>query len=105
MCEFVSFAVTEGPEPRFVCGTRLNSHEGISAENHGLRRYREAEWTKDDSGASLVVRVEAGEDPHEWANKVLSAFADRLSLILYLVNQIGKRKTADLSGCTGLKRR
>ena len=98
MCQFVSFAVTEGPEPKFICGTRLDSHAGMSERNRGRTRYREAEWTKDDTGFSLIVRVEPGEDAHEWANKVLSAFPDRESLILHLLGKIGRRRTADLSG-------
>jgi hypothetical protein len=82
MCEFVSFIVTT--DGRILAGS-LSSHEGIAA-GYGIAPgdYREAEWTRDDDGASLVIRLEPVEDREaeiEWREKVFRRFTTRKALL------------------------
>lgn len=81
MCEFVSFIVCA--DGRLLTGNRM-LHEGI-ARAYGLKpgTYREAEWTRDDDGASLVVccGIGATEDQCiEWRQKVLRVYPTRKAL-------------------------
>jgi hypothetical protein len=81
MCEFVSFIVCA--DGRLLTGNRM-LHEGI-ARAYGLApgTYREAEWTRDDDGASLVVCLGATEDQcieREWRQKVLRVYPTRKAL-------------------------
>ena len=90
MCEFVSFVVTK--DGRLLAG-HLTSHAGIEA-GWGLKpgEYREAEWTHDDDGDSLTVRVEDGEDPNWYKAIVLAQCPTRRDLLARLT--VGKTDEA-----------
>lgn len=82
MCQFASFIVTV--DGRVLAGD-LMSHEGI-AVGYGIAPgdYREAEWTRDDDGASLVIRLEPGEgrdEEIEWRERVFRRYPTRKALL------------------------
>ena len=92
MCEFVSFVLTEDEK---VFAGSLTSHEGIEV-GWELKpgKYRECEWTEDDKGESLVVRVAHNDEFNETWYKVvvLDKFPTRKKLLEYLT--IGKSNGA-----------
>ena len=79
---------------------QLNSHSGIEV-GHSLKpdSYREFEWTEDDDGDSLVVRV-SDMDKHdsEWyKEKILSKYPTRSDLLKYISTIVCK--TDKLNEC------
>ena len=86
MCHYVSFCVPRIKEDelyylRIFVGS-LDSHAGIE-EGWNLKagEYREAEWTENDSGESLVVRVEDDEEESIYRAAILAEFPTRVALI------------------------
>ena len=82
----LSGAIDKATGKKFYFG-RLNSHSGIEA-GHSLKpdSYREFEWTKDDTGDSLVVRV-SDMDKHDenwYKEKILSKYPTRSDLLKYI---------------------
>ena len=92
MCHFLSFVVRESDGNLFF--GQLDSHSGIE-EGWGLKpgSYREAEWTRDDRGESLTIRVKPGELESQFGALVLSRFPTRKKLLEY----IRRGKTGDAS--------
>ena len=93
MCEYVSFCVPRIKEEESYClqifTGNLCSHAGIEAGwNLKAGKYREAEWTKNDSGESLVVRVETNEKDSSYKAAILAEFPTRKKLIQSI--KIGK---------------
>jgi len=60
MCHFLSFVLTD--DERILVGS-LDSHSGVE-QGWGLKpgKYRECEWTEDDDGDSLTIRVADGDE-------------------------------------------
>jgi len=86
MCHFLSGVIDKATGQKLYFG-QLNSHSGIEA-GHSLKpdSYREFEWTEDDDGDSLVVRV-SDMDKHdsEWyKEKILSKYPTRSDLLKYI---------------------
>lgn len=72
MCQFLSGVLTNDDKLYFG---RLDFHAGI-AEGWGLKpgSYREFEWTEDDNGESLMVRIEPDDEHNEnWYRAVILA--------------------------------
>ena len=87
MSKYVSFAVVadcwRGQERvRLFAGTSLASHDGIEA-GWGIAPggLRESEWTADDDGLSLAVRVEDAEDTNAYRAAILSDYPTRRDLL------------------------
>ena len=93
MCHYVSFCVPRIKEDesyylRIFTGD-LYYHSGIAAGwNLKPGEYREAEWTEDDSGESLIVRVENNEKESSYKAAILAEFPTREKLIQSI--KIGK---------------
>lgn len=79
MCEFASFMVTADGQ---VYAGNLQSHNGIEI-GWDLQPggYREAEWIRDDHGASLHIRCGILEHEGQWKNKVLARYPNRSALL------------------------
>lgn len=90
MCEFASFMVTADGQ---VYASNLLGHDGIEA-GWDLQpgQYREAEWTEDDYGDSLVVRCGVREHESTWVDKVLARYPSRSALFSSLI--LGKTDLA-----------
>jgi len=91
MCHFVSFVIHRTDFEIFA--GELNSHAGIE-EGWGLKSdsYREAEWTQDDSGESLRVRVTKEEDESSFRAAMLARFPKRSDLLEWIT--LGKTDKA-----------
>ena len=93
MCHYVSFCVPRIKEDESyylkIFVGNFYSHSGIE-EGWNLKagEYREAEWTKNDSGESLVVRVENNEKESSYKAAILAEFPTREKLIQSI--KIGK---------------
>lgn len=93
MCEFVSFVI--GKKNEKVYWGNLNSHAGIEAGWHlKPESYRECEWTMDDSGESLIVRVTDDEDANFYKSSILGRWPTRKDLLKYISEGIGKSNRA-----------
>lgn len=101
MCEFISFRVEpgqDGLELKFA--NDLRSHRCIPGDGY------ECEWTKDDDGESLTVRLpeqtseHVGEMVKRW---ILSNWPTRGKLVYHAVSTLDwSSESLYLSGCTGL---
>ena len=86
MCHFLSGVIDKATGQKLYFG-QLNSHSGIEA-GHSLKpdSYREFEWTEDDDGDSLVVRVSDMDihDENWYKDKILSKYPTRKDLLKYI---------------------
>ena len=83
MCHYLSGAIDADPaNVRAVYVGDLHSHEGIEAGwNLVPGQYREFEWTADDDGKTLTVRVEHGEDSSAYRAAILSMWPTRAVML------------------------
>ena len=102
MCELVSFFVTT--DERILTTGNLHSHERVDIVGLAPGEYREAEWTKDDEGESLVVRTEPNDAHNEawYKSLVLARCKTRNDLVNFLTASKEFRGAATVyaSGCT-----
>ena len=98
MCNFLSGVVTRERHPEIRCGSLC--HHERTVEYLGLipEQYREWEWTKDDDGASLVVRAAPGENPAVLKSAILAKFPNRKACLAECLRQVLSLETADISG-------
>ena len=112
MCNVVSFHISNDGEALFA-GDCCHHERGVRL--HGLKtdEAREGEWTKDDDGASLVVRAlppehrPKGQELYDgaWYKAcILSRWPTRTRFVEHLLTRLpGKVENLYLYGCTGLK--
>lgn len=104
MCDFLSFLISVDGK-RIVCGD-LRSHS-TSREVLKLKatEWRGAEWTREDDGKSLSVRI-APQDEHDekyYKAIILAKWTCRLDAVeacIAMVDRAGG--IVDVSGCTAL---
>src|SRR5512146_289372 len=102
MCNFLSGVITI-PDHRILCGDLLHHEKTVSAYKLNPETYREWEWTADDSGESLIVRV-AEEDSSWLKTQILTSYPSRSELLLECIRQVANVGCdLYLDGCTGLK--
>ena len=79
MCNFASFCVDK--QGNIYVGD-WHCHAGIEV-GHKLKpdQYREAEWTEDDKGESLTVRVGCGEEENFYRALILGPYPTRKKLL------------------------
>ena len=103
MCDFLSGLVTIEKHPRILC-QNLTSHDAtVNALRIAPETYREWEWTREDGGESLNVRVLPGEDRAEFWSAILALYPRRILCINECLRQIaegGRNVNLDLSGLT-----
>ena len=106
MCAFLSLVLSE--DAKTVHIGDLRSHSG-TRNMLGLETDygRELEWTRDDDGESLSIRVPANHRRDEvwYRERILRRWPSRPDLIRWCLEQITKEEWSwplDLGGCTGL---
>jgi len=102
MCNFLSGLVTIAKHPKIIC-LHLTSHdETVRLSKRKEETYREWEWTREDSGDSLDVRVMPGEDATEFKSAILALYPRRKDCLNECLRQMANDKRPldyDLSGC------
>ena len=98
MCHFLSGCVTIERDPRLLCHNLV--HHEITVDSCGLEpeSYREWEWTKDDNGESLVVRVLPDENPNVLKSAILAKYPTRADCLDECLRQIAELTVVDVSG-------
>ena len=107
MCNFLSGLVTIEKHPKILCQDLLHHEKTVNALSLKPETYREWEWTSEDTGDSLDVRVLKGEDANEFKSAILAQFPTRKDAINECIRQMaegGRNCDYDISGCdlTGL---
>ena len=104
MCEFISVSVNPDCDKKLKIWAAGNfTSHSETAKIHRLKpdTYREVEWTKEDDGASLVVRTIPKEDhePNWYKACILAEFPTRTDLISWcLENNLTVGSHLDLGG-------
>ena len=109
MCDFLSFWVNAdcgepGVETQILCADHRSHYGTQIIMKFKEDEFREAEWTADDGGGSLVVRC-GPNDVHDqmWYKAcILSSFPTR-DLILMHILSCWPSTALNCYGCTGLK--
>jgi len=102
MCNFLSGVVTIGKHPKILCQDLMSHDKTITALRLKPETYREWEWTSEDTGDSLDVRVIKGEDANEFKSAILAQFHNRKEAVIECIRQMakgGRNCDYDLSGC------
>jgi hypothetical protein len=103
MCNFLSGVVTIERYPKVLCADLLFHEKTISLLDLKAKTYREWEWTRDDDGKSLKVRVVNGENPNDLKSAILAKFPNRAKCLAYCIKQVLKQKKVRITrDCTGL---
>ena len=109
MCDFLSVYV--GWNGEVYCGdmrshSSAEEHHKLSASLKSKRPPVPMEWTKDDSGESLTVRVPDGlnRDESFYKAMILGDHPTRQALIDHILSSGKFGKNLDLRGCTGLQK-
>ncbi|BDU72340.1 hypothetical protein [Mesoterricola silvestris] len=109
MCQFLSGLVTIEKHPKVLC-LDLTSHDAtLAILKLKPETYREFEWTREDTGDSLDIRVMPGEDRNEFKSAILAKFPRRIDCINDCIRQMaesGRNLNYDLHSLTsaeGLK--
>ena len=102
MCHFLSGLVTIEKHPKVIC-LDLKSHDAtIAYLQLKAETYREWEWTREDRGESLDVRVLSNENASEFKSAILAQFPRRVDCLNECIRQIVEsgRKDIDLRDLT-----
>ena len=102
MCNFLSGLVTIEKHPKILCQDLVSHDKTITALSLKPETYREWEWTSEDTGDSLDVRVLKEEDANEFKSAILARFPTRKDAIIECIRQMvegGRNCNYDLSGC------
>ena len=103
MCEFLSGLVTIEKHPKILCLNLTSHDETIRLLKIQPETYREWEWTREDGGDSLDVRVLANEDRAEFWSAIVAQYPRRIDAINECIRQMaasGRNLDYDLSGLT-----
>jgi len=102
MCNFLSGVVTIGKHPKILCQNLLHHEITIAALGLKVETYREWEWTCEDSGESLDIRVLPGEDRADFWSAIVAQFPTRKAALIECLRQMaegGRNCDYDLRGC------
>ena len=102
MCNFLSGVVTIGKHPKILCQDLLHHEKTIAALRLKTETYREWEWTRDDTGDSLDIRVLPGEDRSDFWSAIVAQFPTRKDCLIECIRQMvegGRNCDLHLSGC------
>jgi len=102
MCNFLSGVVTIGKHPKILCQDLLHHEKTIAALRLKTETYREWEWTRDDTGDSLDIRVLPGEDRSDFWSAIVAQFPTRKDCLIECIRQMvegGRNCDLYLSGC------
>jgi hypothetical protein len=88
MCNFLSGLVTLEKHPKVLCRDLVSHDETVRILGIKPETYREWEWTQEDAGESLTVRVMPGEDATVLASAILAQFPRRIDCLNDCIKQM-----------------